>query len=116
MTRSRLCSPLRNFTLGEASSTPHSTARRRTRRRPRKQLFTELVCKPSRCRSEAYSATSSGPIPSSFRFARVAEFLSESIVNPYQSHVLCDACSNVDFAHGSTRSTQKLLRVGITFF
>jgi len=103
MTRSRRCSPLRNLTFGEASITPHSTASRSTRRNARKQLFTELVCKPSRWRSEAYSATSSAPISSSFKFAIVGDFLSESIPNLYQSQVLGDACSKVDFAHGSTR-------------
>jgi ppGpp synthetase/RelA/SpoT-type nucleotidyltranferase len=39
MTRSRRCSPPRNLTFGEVSSTPHSTARRRTRRKARRQLF-----------------------------------------------------------------------------
>src|SRR5450755_3838328 len=114
-TRSRRYSPLRNLTFGEASSTPHSTARRRTRRKARRQLFTELICNPSRCRSDAYSATSSGPISFTFKFARVLDFLIESIPNPYHSQVLEDAFSKVDFAQGSTRSIQKALRVGTTF-
>jgi hypothetical protein len=51
----------------------------------------------------------------SLSLAKVVDFLSESIPSLYQSQVLGDACSKVDFAQGSTRSIQKLLSVGTIF-
>ena len=42
-TLSRQCSPARNLTRGAFVSTFHSSASRRTRRRQRRQLFTELA-------------------------------------------------------------------------
>ena len=107
--------PARNLTLGELLSTPHSTARRRTRRKARRQLLTELPAS-RRVAARMRTRRQLGPDLVEFQVAPGSlDFLSESIPNLYQSHVLGDACSKVDFTQGSTRSTQKLLRVGIIF-
>src|SRR5438132_14274883 len=76
----------------------------------------ELICSPSRCRSDAISAINSGPISLSFRLPSVPEFFTELMPKQYQSQVLGAAFSKVDFAHGSTRCVQKLRIVRIDYY
>ena len=69
------------LSLGQASSTPHSNARRRTSRNARRQLFTELIWRPSPLRSAAYVARVPGRSRSTSDLAKVLDILSESIPN-----------------------------------
>jgi hypothetical protein len=70
ITRSRCFSPRSSCILGADEMTPHSTARRRTRRSTWRERLTLAGCNPSLCRYAAKSATLSPVILSSFQFCQ----------------------------------------------